>query len=381
MDLEQHRITETIKNLYNREASEDVQLANAGGKIYGEDLELLPPELVRAAYGCSHPALHVSDACSRILDLGCGQGVDSYLLRLKKKEAAHITGLDLAYEMVRKAQNHAGRNNFVCGAGERLPFKDKSFDCVISNAVIHLSTGKTQLFRELERVLQSPGELVCGDIMLERGNNMNPMVRDEFISSQGLFLYGGIIPEDIYFSHCFEAGFDRIEIVEKRNIGDLEKAVGLFIRKSRMSGRQSKKLLRWAKETTMNVVIYKAGKEFGITRNIPCPSCMAMIPMTIAEDIERICISERVLKRIDEKRINYIRCVQCGFEKEIGIPFVYRSLDAVYHVFPEVCAPEEKLLSRNLDSMINSMEGSIKLPPQKLVFGFKNFLELVKEGS
>ncbi|MCK5686360.1 methyltransferase domain-containing protein [bacterium] len=381
MDLHNRRIRDNIKKLYNKEASQDADLANAGGKIYGEDLELLPPELVKAAYGCAHPSLHVSNKSYRILDLGCGQGVDSYLLRLRKGKDAFITGIDLAYEMTLRASQYVNSNSFLCGSGEALPFKEDSFDCVISNAVIHLSTEKESLFSELNRVLLSSGELVSGDIVLERGDSMNPMVHDEFISSDGLFLYGGIIPEDDYFSNCFNGGFNKVEIIEKRGIGDLVKAVEIFAKKSRMSGRKKKKLKAWAANTTMNIIVYKALKEFGVSQNIVCPSCMTIMNLTIAEEIEQDFISERVLKKILDKKINYIACEKCGMEKEIGIPFVYRTSNYVYHVFPKVCASEEEMLTQKMNSMVNSIEGQVLLCPQKLVFGFNDLLKIIEGQS
>ena len=381
MDLQNREIRDNIKKLYNQEASTDAVLANAGGKIYGEDLELLPAALVKAAYGCAHPSLHVSDKSCRILDLGCGQGVDSYLLRLRKGNDALIAGIDLAYEMVLRGKKFVDSNFFLCGCGEALPFRDKSFDCIISNAVIHLSTDKKLLFTELDRVLVNSGEIVCGDIVLERGDSMNPMIQDEFISSEGLFLYGGIIPEDDYFSNCFKGGFNKIEIIEKRGIGDLVKAVEIFAKKSKLSGRKKKKLKAWASKTTMNIIVYKAFKEFGVKQNIVCPSCMSIMDMIIAEEIEHDCISERVLKKVLDKKINFIYCTKCGMEKEIGIPFVYRTSTAVYHVFPQACASEEEILTQKMNNMVNSIEGQVLLCPQKLVFGYNNLLKIIEGQS
>jgi ubiquinone/menaquinone biosynthesis C-methylase UbiE len=51
---------------------------------------------------------------------------------------------------------------------EKIPYKDKTFDTVISNGVINLSPCKQELFQEIFRVLKNGGKLQFADVILEK---------------------------------------------------------------------------------------------------------------------------------------------------------------------------------------------------------------------
>ena len=60
----------------------------------------------------------------RLLDLGCGNG--SYTLELSRR-AAWTCGLDVQFNLLKSVPASIPR---VQGAGESLPFKNQSFDCI-----------------------------------------------------------------------------------------------------------------------------------------------------------------------------------------------------------------------------------------------------------
>ncbi len=64
----------------------------------------------------------------RVLDLGCGTGFLSEGLE-------KVVGVDIAMGMARVYKERFGVA--VLGDAQALPFKDKSFDCVISNFALH----------------------------------------------------------------------------------------------------------------------------------------------------------------------------------------------------------------------------------------------------
>ena len=97
----------------------------------------------------------------RVLDAGCGGGGTALSLA---EEAGFAVGLDLDARFrgtgTRLAQEKAVRGAaFVQGDGQRLPFRDGSFDVVFSHSVIeHVGSAESYL-RECHRVLRAGGVL------------------------------------------------------------------------------------------------------------------------------------------------------------------------------------------------------------------------------
>lgn len=92
-----------------------------------------------------------------ILDYGCGHGMAAVILA---RRGARVTALDLSpgylAETAARARANAVNLHIVQGDGQRLPFRDSSFDRVWGNAILHhLDTALAA--RELYRVLRPDG--------------------------------------------------------------------------------------------------------------------------------------------------------------------------------------------------------------------------------
>ncbi|GII75437.1 hypothetical protein Sru01_04190 [Sphaerisporangium rufum] len=99
----------------------------------------------------------------RILDVGCGTGYLTRILSPVVMPSGHVTGLDLAPEMVEYARRRApGNCDYVVGAGQDLPFDEGSFDTVISTFAVHHIPGglRAAAMREMYRVLRPGGQLL-----------------------------------------------------------------------------------------------------------------------------------------------------------------------------------------------------------------------------
>jgi len=142
----------------------------------------------------------------RILDLGCGTGTLALLIKRVQPDAEAF-GLDADPEILAraraKAQAGAIEIRFDEGFSNRLPYKDETFDAVVSTLFFHhLSPQvKTQTAAEIVRVLRPGGELHVADW----GPPSDPVMRAVSISIR---LLDGFEPTGDNFSGRLPAIFE-----------------------------------------------------------------------------------------------------------------------------------------------------------------------------
>jgi len=99
----------------------------------------------------------------RALDLGCFVGGRSLAWR-EHYGLAEVVGTDidpqvLAGARAYAADEHAERVAFVAAVGERLPFRDRSFDAVLSFDVFEHVQSPAEVLAECHRILKPGGRL------------------------------------------------------------------------------------------------------------------------------------------------------------------------------------------------------------------------------
>ncbi|GAA5099314.1 malonyl-ACP O-methyltransferase BioC [Wohlfahrtiimonas larvae] len=99
----------------------------------------------------------------KILDAGCGTGYVAQ--KLKKNDQYYITALDLSEMMLYKAESNHSAHNYVQGDIEALPFKDGSFDCVVSNLAMQWCHSLEMAMIEQLRVLKLGGQLYLSTLI------------------------------------------------------------------------------------------------------------------------------------------------------------------------------------------------------------------------
>lgn len=109
----------------------------------------------------------------RVVDIGCGAGVDSLIAARMVGPEGQVVGVDMTRAMLEKARasaRGAGIENvsFREGYGEELPVPDGWADVVVSNGVLNLMPDKITALREMARVLKPGGRLQIGDILVQR---------------------------------------------------------------------------------------------------------------------------------------------------------------------------------------------------------------------
>jgi predicted TPR repeat methyltransferase len=93
---------------------------------------------------------------STILDLGIGTGESSIRF---KNEGHKITGLDGSAKMLQQCERKIAANKLVCHDLENppFPFKNNTFDAILSNGVFHLVYPLSPVFTEVKRLLKTGG--------------------------------------------------------------------------------------------------------------------------------------------------------------------------------------------------------------------------------
>jgi len=137
-------------------------------------LEGLPEEAIESFAGTGNPFM-LGDIRpdERVVDAGCGAGLDCIIAAKMAGPGGEIIGIDMTQEMVDKAINNAkatGVTNvsFQQGLFEELPVEDGWADVVISNGAINLAPDKDEIFSEMHRVLKPGGRLQVADILVDK---------------------------------------------------------------------------------------------------------------------------------------------------------------------------------------------------------------------
>ena len=140
----------------------------------GEWLDSIPESSIESFAGTGNPfSLGELGLGERVVDVGCGAGIDSLIAAKKVGPDGRVIGVDMTPSMLEKARHaakEAGLENveFREGYAEALPVPDSWADMVISNGVLNLMPDKAAALEEMSRVLKPGGRLQIGDILVQK---------------------------------------------------------------------------------------------------------------------------------------------------------------------------------------------------------------------
>ncbi len=137
-----------------------------------EWLDGLPEGSIESFAGTGNPfSLGALAVGERVVDIGCGAGIDSLIAAGMVGPEGAVIGIDMTPSMLEKAQAGVGdldHVEFRLGFGEELPVPDGWADVIISNGVVNLMPDKQEVFAEMARVLKPGGRIQIGDILVDR---------------------------------------------------------------------------------------------------------------------------------------------------------------------------------------------------------------------
>ena len=154
-------------------------------------------------------------AGKRILDIGCGIGGPA--CALVEKHEARVVGTDLEPALLRRSRARirerdlGSRIDLIHVASGPFPFRDESFDVVLSSGAFTQTRDKLGIFRECRRVLKPGGWVSAYDWMKPAGDYSKDMLR--WFELEGL-TYEMETPER-HGELLREAGFDAVGIDDR----------------------------------------------------------------------------------------------------------------------------------------------------------------------
>ena len=139
-----------------------------------EWLEGIPESFIESFAGTGNPfSLGELSVEERVVDVGCGAGIDTLIAAKKIGPDGRVIGVDMTPSMLEKARQAAKETElanveFREGYAEALPVEDSWADVVISNGVLNLMPDKAAALEEMSRVLKPGGRLQIGDILVQK---------------------------------------------------------------------------------------------------------------------------------------------------------------------------------------------------------------------
>lgn len=134
----------------------------------------VPEESIASFAGTGNPfSLGELRLGERVVDVGCGAGIDSLIAARMVAPEGEVIGVDMTPPMLDRARESAEASGFRNvrfhhGLAESLPVADAWADVVISNGVLNLFPDKMAGLQEMARVLKPGGRLQIGDILVEK---------------------------------------------------------------------------------------------------------------------------------------------------------------------------------------------------------------------
>jgi len=216
-------IKQAVREKYNQVASTPGAIFNIPvGREFAESvgyspemLDKLPSSVWASFTGAGNPQPYVDiKHGEKVLDLGCGTGLDLYLYAQAVGPNGRVYGLDISEEMIAKARQNMEMLNlqnteFLCTVADKILLPNESVDIITANGIYNLSPDKNAVMHEVYRVLRPGGRHIFAEIILRAPlpEEIRKNVDDWFRC------IGGALPKDDFLKCLQSAGFSSSKIL------------------------------------------------------------------------------------------------------------------------------------------------------------------------
>lgn len=175
-------------------------------------------------------AIKQTDKAVKLLDLGCGTGLEIQGI-LEKAPNAQITCMDMAagmlQELKKKYSAHSGQLNIITGSYLDLPFVQDEYDYVVAVQTMHhwQEDIKLPLYRKIWGALRPGGLYIEADYTVDEQEEQKMLGKYMELKSSGVLKEGEVYHIDIPFSVKTQkrllgaAGFNRVDVVYEKGNG------------------------------------------------------------------------------------------------------------------------------------------------------------------
>lgn len=195
-------------------------------EFFAARADMYDEHMINEVEGCKEGYLKmaefVPDGCRKLLDLGCGTGLELEAI-FRKIPDLSVTGVDLCEAMLCKLrEKYEGKNiKLICGDYFTADF-GKGFDCAVSFQTMHHfeKEKKTELYRKIYDALTDEGVYIECDYMVEADEeekhwfSENERIRKEQgIGENEFFHYDTPCTVGNQIAMLKKAGFESVEKV------------------------------------------------------------------------------------------------------------------------------------------------------------------------
>ena len=248
-----------LQSIYDSEITERLSQPSES-KIYSDAIQRKHPDLAHNTFGCVELLPYLQSELKdnkspEILDFGCGAGCDLALYH-RELNPTRAVGVDISNKMLEQAQTLKEPIQWFHGDHFELDKLDLTFDCITSNAVIHLMQNKLAVLNSLFRRLKKQGALICAEFVT------NKILPETFLQhyeeSDGLFLFGGLIDVQSYLDLYFEANFEEVEILKRIKFDPQPQIKNLLLK---FRPRNFEVMIKQLSQVEFEILITRSQKE------------------------------------------------------------------------------------------------------------------------